>query len=570
MRGLEIKEDRPASIKIIQADGTELPLVDSGDPSGQTTTYTNFILQTVTEARMEKHQIVETFGESYVYFFGEAPRFLDVTAVIINSNDFNWEAEWWQNYEDNLRGTKTVERGARMYLFYDDNIVEGFMLNCQAVKSSDQPHLIQMGFRLFVTSYRNITFVGDPSYPIRASVVLPDSIDLRDPDSRFQLFSNSEGSIRDAALAQNADDANQVFSDNIDGFGQQTALTQLLRSAPRTASFPADVVASLEAIGGQDAIRAALGNLPIRGLIADNTDEIIGTPSDGGMLSFESNLPLAQAPIVRSFQEVENLWITAITALSCYGVDIDNNKALQDAGLMPRFSSGVNNLATFTPSSGFGFGTGVTDPRQLNAQQLSLPGNPTTSSTVTRDPLGAVFGSGTTQQINDRSTVQGGGDRAYGYDSDYGGPGFGIPGYGDFGGNGFGSGQGTDGDPGFKDPSSFTFTGVADQTAAFNQFNAPTANNTVFGASSASGASGRIGLAASTSGLSGSAATMIGGKPSAFSVSSLPGTLDSTGTAALLQVTGGSIAGAVSGASLVNPCSTPFDPDTVSGPSVGF
>ena len=78
------------------------------------------MLQNVQEAHMEKHQIVETFGESYIFFFGEAPRFIDVSAVIINSHDFNWEAEWWDNYNRFLRGTKSVEQGARTYLFYDE------------------------------------------------------------------------------------------------------------------------------------------------------------------------------------------------------------------------------------------------------------------------------------------------------------------------------------------------------------------------------------------------------------------------------------------------------------------
>lgn len=31
-RGLEIKEDTPAIIKVVQADGTEVPLTDSGSP----------------------------------------------------------------------------------------------------------------------------------------------------------------------------------------------------------------------------------------------------------------------------------------------------------------------------------------------------------------------------------------------------------------------------------------------------------------------------------------------------------------------------------------------------------
>lgn len=180
LRGLEIKEDTYAIIRLIQVDGTEIPLVDSGSANGQTTAYANFLLQTVQEVRMEKHQIVETFGEPYIFFFGEAPRFLDVSAVLVSSNDFNWEAEWWFNYENYLRGTRSVELGARTYLFYNDNIVEGYMLQAQSVNTAEQPLSVQLSFRLFVTNYANISFVGETSFPTRSLVNLPEGISLQD------------------------------------------------------------------------------------------------------------------------------------------------------------------------------------------------------------------------------------------------------------------------------------------------------------------------------------------------------------------------------------------------------
>jgi len=130
LRGLEIKNDSYGAIKLVQSNGKELPLYDGGSKGGTTTQYTNFILQSVREARMEKHQIVETFGESYIFFFGESPRFLDVTAVLVNSFDFNWEAEWWQNYDKYLRGSKSVEMGARTYLFYEDNVCLLYTSRC--------------------------------------------------------------------------------------------------------------------------------------------------------------------------------------------------------------------------------------------------------------------------------------------------------------------------------------------------------------------------------------------------------------------------------------------------------
>jgi hypothetical protein len=217
---------------------------------------------------------------------------------------------------------------------------------------------------------------------------------------------------------------------------------------------------------------------------------------------------------------------------------------LSELGLMPIFASsgmgigagiragagvgagsafGGDYGATFTPRSGASFGTSLTS---------SVASPNTAFDQSRRDPLGAVFGGGSVAQISTRATVQGGGDREYGYSSDFATrPGFGRPGYGDYGGNGFGSGQGAEGDPGFIDPDLFTFEGVSDNEAAFSRFNKPTRNSTVFGAGIVAGvgagarSSGRIGLGASNSGLSGGGATRIPGRPSCFSIVSSKGEL---------------------------------------------
>lgn len=474
LRGLELKEDRVAALKVIRADGTEIPLVNAGAPdgTGQKTDYTNYILQNVTEARMEKHQIVETFGESYIFFFGEAPRFIDVQIVVINSNDFNWEAEWWENYDRYFRGTRLVEMGARLYMFYDDNIVEGYMLNTQGVKVSDQPFMVQMSFRMFVTGHRNISFVGDPEFPIRASVVVSDIINRTSPDA--------------------------------------ITLRQSLRSK-----------------------------------IADNKDEYIGTEAELANTQIVSSwdVPPAQLPTIRTEQEVQDLWLSAIQELAFFGADINDPRAFQNLSLMPIFG-GVPNTgfgtvgiasgfsaragigagvgATFTPAAGASYGTSVTNF------------NTTTSTTrVTSrqvDPLGAVFGTTTTTttRITDRSFVQGGGDRGYGYFSGFAtGPGFGRPGYGDYGGNGFGSGFGGAGDPGFVNPNAFTFEGVVDSNGTFARFNKPTRNSTVFGAGVTAGSvfPNRVGLGASNAGLTGSGAYVVPGRPTCFAMAAVGGDL---------------------------------------------
>lgn len=200
-------------------------------------------------------------------------------------------------------------------------------------------------------------------------------------------------------------------------------------------------------------------------------------------------------------------------------------------GMMPLFGGGSTSGvgggvgygagfgATFTPKNGASYGTSLT----------STTISPNTEYEQSqRDPLGAVFGGGSTAQITTRSTVQGGGDKEYGYSSDFAvRPGFGRPGFGDYGGNGFGSGQGAEGDPGFKDPSLFSFEGVSDNEAAFSRFNKPKRNNTVFsaGASAGARAGARVGLGASNSGLAGGGSVRIPGKPSCFSIVSTGGQL---------------------------------------------
>lgn len=174
LRGLEIKDDTHAVIRVIGPDSKEVPLISSSYPDGSGPDYTNFILQSVSEAREEKVQIIETFGDAYIFFFGERPRFINVSATLINSFDFNWKAEFWANYEKYLRGTKCAEYGAKVYLFYDDNIIEGYMMKAQADESAMDPQNISLSFVLFVGRTRNVSFIESGDYPVRPTARVRD------------------------------------------------------------------------------------------------------------------------------------------------------------------------------------------------------------------------------------------------------------------------------------------------------------------------------------------------------------------------------------------------------------
>lgn len=196
-RGIEWKSDTYAVFRVYAADGTEIKLVDSSWPEGEGRGYANFLLQSVQEARVERQQMIETFGSSLVFFFGESPRFVDVTAILLNTHDFNWEAEWWRNYQDTLRGTRLVEQGARALLCFDDTIIEGYPMNASVVKQSGEPNLVQLQFRMFVTNQANVSNVGDPNFPVHAEATVPQQLNQRDDRTfAFEVEPPQEASRR--------------------------------------------------------------------------------------------------------------------------------------------------------------------------------------------------------------------------------------------------------------------------------------------------------------------------------------------------------------------------------------
>lgn len=161
-RGIQIKRDTYATLQVRTADGRAIPLFDAGSSkNGMSDIDSNFLIQQIQEQRAEKQQIVLTFGTPYIFFFGEQPRTLNVTGVLLNTEDFNWRAEWWENYDRYLRGTQCVRSRARVYLSWDDIVVEGYILSANASETTTEQHYVPFSFQMFLTNYQNISNIGD-------------------------------------------------------------------------------------------------------------------------------------------------------------------------------------------------------------------------------------------------------------------------------------------------------------------------------------------------------------------------------------------------------------------------
>ena len=166
MRGIQLKEETFATISVKDSEGFRRSIINEsyqenewGEISQGNLPYaqrtSNFILQSVQESRAEKTQIVQTFDNSYIFFYGEQPRTLALQGVLMNTEDFDWRAEWWANYNKYFRGTALVRMNSILELTWDDITVKGYILDSTCTEQTDAPYNVNLGFTLFVTSYVN-------------------------------------------------------------------------------------------------------------------------------------------------------------------------------------------------------------------------------------------------------------------------------------------------------------------------------------------------------------------------------------------------------------------------------
>ncbi len=156
-RGIQLKREAFATLAVTR--GT--PIKNSSAPPGTTVSFTsNFLLQHVQESRQEKFQSVTTFGATYGFFFGEQPRFVNCQAVLLNTADFQWEVEWWSNYEEHVRGTRAVDRGARVTLTYEDVLLEGYIISADVAKSEPNTWAASLSFSMWVVAVHYLIDVG--------------------------------------------------------------------------------------------------------------------------------------------------------------------------------------------------------------------------------------------------------------------------------------------------------------------------------------------------------------------------------------------------------------------------
>jgi hypothetical protein len=154
--------------------------------------WTDWFLQTVREERVEKTQLLETFGETYLFAFGQKPRTLVFQGTLMNTQDFNWRATFWENWENEFRASQLIKHEARMYVSWDDILVEGYPINAVTHQVADSPNAMVFSFTFFVTNYVSLAKRNDWE-GARRQVVPLSSFRKRVPNVDNELVGSTTG-----------------------------------------------------------------------------------------------------------------------------------------------------------------------------------------------------------------------------------------------------------------------------------------------------------------------------------------------------------------------------------------
>ena len=173
VRGIQLKAPTYATLQVFTETLTPVGLYDAGgandDEGGNWASQvavSNFLLQSAKRTQEEKFQVVETFGSDYGFFYGQKPVVYNFSGVLMNTADFNWSSEWWANYDEVLRGTKLVEKRARIYMTFDTVVLEGYIIQSSSQWSASEPYHTPFGFAMWVTRWSDTSAVGSTDFPL--------------------------------------------------------------------------------------------------------------------------------------------------------------------------------------------------------------------------------------------------------------------------------------------------------------------------------------------------------------------------------------------------------------------
>lgn len=170
--------ETPCSLSVRKRDTEPILLRqgvgDTKNPRSEHPTYTDFLLTTYQTGWTEKSQVVETFGEPYLYFFGKQIQTIRCDGWLVNTIDFPWLHEWIWNYNNVLRGSQLAAADARAYLQIGMDVYEGYLVASDFSATASDEFKVPFNFTMYVTQHISI---AEQSFDTWSKYIDPEIVD---------------------------------------------------------------------------------------------------------------------------------------------------------------------------------------------------------------------------------------------------------------------------------------------------------------------------------------------------------------------------------------------------------
>lgn len=136
-----------ATIRLIKADDTSKGQVYKN----LIPPHTKFFLEQVIEPHDERFQLIETFGDWFIIFYGERPPVYTFGGVLLSAMNYDWHNEFHFLYDAFLRGTRAAEQKAAVSISYGTSQAVGYLLGKTVQLQAIAPNAAAFSFKMVVS-----------------------------------------------------------------------------------------------------------------------------------------------------------------------------------------------------------------------------------------------------------------------------------------------------------------------------------------------------------------------------------------------------------------------------------
>jgi hypothetical protein len=147
---VRVKPDQVARLVVVRPLGEDERAITLGRSYEEIFRTNEFLLQGAGEARQEKVQIIETFGDPQIFAYGERAKVFQYSGTLLNSENFAWRDHFHAAYDTYLRGTLAIENRTRVFLIYDDLLRDGYLIASATGQSESPPNLVTFQFQMYI------------------------------------------------------------------------------------------------------------------------------------------------------------------------------------------------------------------------------------------------------------------------------------------------------------------------------------------------------------------------------------------------------------------------------------